>query len=787
MVLEAERHGVVAEVLVLAAALSIQDPRERPAESSARASELHARFADPESDFLAYLNLWRYLREQQKARGSSQFRKMCQAEHLHHLRIREWQDVHTQLRQVVRGIGLQIGPLGKEPDRLGVHRALLAGLLSHVGMLDPDGNEYRGARDARFVIAPGSALGKRRPKWVVAAELVETNRLRARTVAQVQPQDIERAATHLVSRRIGDPWWDEGRGAALATERVTLFGLPLVTDRTVPLDRIDPAEARRLFIRSALVDGDWDSQHAFVAANQHQVAAVVELEQRARRDLLVDDDALAAFFDARLPADVTTVRRFDRWWKDARQSDPDWLTFTPADLIEPTSAPLDVTGYPDRWPVGDARLALSYLHDPASELDGVVVDVPLELLDRVGDAGLDWQVPGHRRALFIALLRTLPKDLRRHHTPAAEVAGEVLETIGPPDGPLLEVLASALTQRPGVAVGPHHLDLGAVPAHLRVTFRAIDPSGRPLAWSKDLAALRRRLAERVRQALAAAAPIDEVTGATSWVFGTIPPTVTVTHAGLVVAGHPALVDEGESVSLRVLASDHEQRTAMWGGTRRLLLLQLGAPLRTLDRALPAPTKLALARSDRLSAADAYRECAAAAVDQLLVSLGGPVWDPEAFRTLLGSVREGFATASVSSARFVAEILTSAAAVDAVLATMLTPAPDESVLDARAHLDRLLHRGWVGTAGFDRLPDLARYVRALEHRVGRARTQPDRDRRHLEAVQALEHDYRAVASRDGDGRVRAMLEELRVSVFAQSVGAKGGVSEVKVRAAVVALF
>ena len=783
MVLEADRHGVVAEVLVLAAALSIQDPRERPTGHEQAAQELHRRFADPESDFLSYLKLWRYLREQQHERGSSQFRKMCKAEHLHHLRIREWQDVHTQLRQVARGIGLEVRPLAEEPDREAIHRSLLAGLLSHIGMLQADGNEYRGAREARFVIAPGSALGRRRPKWVMAAELVETNRLRARTVAQIQPDRIEQVAGHLVARSHDEPWWEVERGAAMTTERVSLYGLPIISGRRIQLDRVDSGAAREMFLRHALVDGDWDGHHAFVQANSDQVADVVALEDRVRRDLLVDDDALFGFFDERVPAEVTTARRFDRWWAGERPRRPDLLTYSAADLIEPGAGRVDLFGFPDTWPLGEVRLPLTYVLDPSSDLDGLVVDVPLTLLDRVGTAGLDWQVPGRRLELVTALLRTLPKDLRRHHTPAPDVARELLYEVGPDDGPLPEALARALSRRGGHAVAPHHLDLGSVPTHLRVTYRAVDGTGQPLAWSKDLLALRRRLAERVRESLAAAAPLDEVVAATSWVFDDIPRTVTVAHAGHVVTGHPALVDEGESVGLGVLPTEAEQRTAMWGGTRRLLLLQLGFPLRTLDKALPDTTKLALAASPRVSAAEAYRECAAAAVDQLLVEHGGPAWEADSFRALLVQVRAGFAAAGVSSARLVAEILDRAAAVDARLSTMLTPAHDDSVLDAQAHLDRLLHRGWISTAGFDRLPDLARYLRALEHRVDKASTQPERDRQHIAGLRALEREYRQVAARDTDGRVRTMLEELRVSVFAQVVGAKGSVSEAKVRVAI----
>ena len=787
MIVESDRHGVVAEVLVIAAALSIQDPRERPSGEEEAAAQHHRRFADPDSDFLAYLNLWRYLRDRQRELGSSAFRRLCRQEHLHHLRVREWQDVHSQLRQVALGIGLTVTRIPEVPDRTAVHRALLAGLLSHVGMLDPDGGDYRGAREARFVLAPSTGLGRRRPKWVVAGELVETNRLRGRTVAQIEPGDIERVGGSVLTYSYEEPWWDAERGEAMTTERATLYGLPVVTDRRKAVAAVDPARARAMFLRHALVDGDWDgSPYAFVRANQEQVAAVVDLEARVRRDLLVGDDDLVAFFDARIPRDVTSARRFGAWWRKAERERPELLTYTPSDLLD-RAAPLpDLADFPDTWPVGTARLRLDYVLDPGSDLDGVVLDVPLPLLDVVERAGLDWQVPGHRREMATALIRSLPKELRRKHTPAGEAAADVLSRIGPGDGPLLEVLAGALSDRGGQPLAPHHLDLGAVPGHLRVTYRAVDDAGRPLAWSKDLAALRRRLADRVRDALAAASPVEEVHGATAWVFGAIPETVTVDHAGHSITGHPALVDEGDAVGLAVLPSDAEARAAMWGGTRRLLLLQLGSPLRTLDRALPNATKLALAASDRATAADVYRACAAAAVDQLLVEHGGPARDEAGFAALLADARRGFAHRAVRLVELVRQGLDHAAAVDAALATMLTPAHDETVLDARAQLDRLLRRGWIEDAGFDQLPDVVRYLAALDHRVQKARTQPDRDRRHIAGIQRLEQEYREVAGRDTTGAVRTMLDELRVSTFAQSVGARGGPSEQKVRAALARL-
>jgi ATP-dependent helicase HrpA len=707
---------------------------------------------------------------------------MCQAEHLHHLRVREWQDVHSQLRQVALGLGLTVHPLTEEPDRDGIHLALLSGLLSQVGVLDPDGREYRGAREARFTIAPGSSLGRRRPSWVMAAELVETDRLRARTVAAISPDRIERVAGHLVTRAHDEPWWDPERGAAMTTERVSLYGLPLVTGRRVAYERVDRAGARALFLRHALVDGDWTTHHAFVVANQAAVAEVLDLEDRVRRDLLVDDETLWRFFDRRVPQDITTARRFDRWWRDARLQDADLLTYRQEDLLEPGAGPIDLTGFPDTWSSGELRLPLTYVRDPGHDLDGVTVDVPLALLDRVAGAGLDWQVPGHRRELVTALLRTLPKALRRHATPAPDVAAELLDASDPADGPLVEVLATALARRTGVAVVPTDLDVAALPGWLRVTYRAVDAHGRPVAWSKDLGALRRKLRDRIQQAVAAAAPLEERTGLTAWTVGDLPREVEAVHAGHAVTAYPALVDEGAAVGLRVLATPAEQASAMWAGTRRLLLLAVGAPLRTLDRGLPNATKLALAGSAHTTAAAAYREVAEAAVDQLLLEAGGPVWDEASFSTLASQVRAGFAPTALALATTVGEIVATATRVEARLDAMVAAQLDETVVDVRTHLQRLLHAGWITAAGADRLPDVARYVRAVEHRVERAATKPDRDRARIAEVQALEHAYRAVAAHDLDGSVRWMLEELRVSTFAQSIGAKGSPSPQRLRAA-----
>ena len=786
MILEAGEHGCVAEVMVIAAGMSIQDPRERPREAQQAAADLHKRFDVDDSDFLSYLHLWRYLRAQQQDKGSSAFRRMCKAEHLHHLRIREWQDLHAQLRQIARGIGLEVRPLADDHDGDAIHQSLLSGLLSQIGLWDEERKEYCGARETRFVVAPGSALGKRRPKWVMAGELVETNRLRARTLAPVRPELLEKLAAHLVTRSHGEPWWDEIRGAAMTEERVMLYGLPVVARRRIGYERVDPTDARHMFITYALVRGEWDGPHPFLHANQDRIIDVLALEHRVRRDLLVAETTLERFFDDRLPEDVTTARRFDRWWKHEQRTAPDLLSMAMEDLIDPSVGDISPEAFPEWVRVAAVDLPLTYTDDPASDLDGLTMDVPLLLLDEVEAARLDWLVPGMREELVTALLRALPKETRRLAGPAADVARTILDDVGPVAGPILEVVGRSLSTRVGQPVRWSAGVLADLPPHLRVTYRVVDELGRPLAWSKDLTALRARMTTRLREALAAAAPLQEVAGLRTWAVGAIPRTVEASHAGATVTGYPALVDEGDAVGLRVLPSSSEQRGAMWGGTRRLLLLGLGSPLRTIDRGLSNAAKLAITKSERTSAAEVYREVAEAAVDHLLLAAGGPVWDEHAFDSLMATVKAQFASAAIDAASTVGEILAASSSVDTRLHSLLSAALDDTVLDVRAHLDRLLHRGWITAAGSDRLVDVQRYVRAIEHRVGKAVAQPDRDRMRITSIQRLEREYAVVRSRDRDGSVRWMLEELRVATFAQSIGAHGGASEQKVRKALAAL-
>jgi ATP-dependent helicase HrpA len=609
MVIEADRAGCLSEMLVVTAALSIQDPRERPADQQDRAQQLHARFADPRSDFVTYLNLWRYLREQQKALPSSAFRRLCHSEMLHYLRVREWQDLVSQLRRVAKDIGLSVprGPIPEETDADRLHQALLAGLLSHIGLRDGERRDYLGARGARFSLWPGSVLARRPPDWVMAAELVETSRLFGRVAAHVRPEWAERLAGHLVSRSYSEPHWSRRRGAVIAYERVTLYGLPLVTGRAVPYASVDPVLSRELFIREALVGGDWTAHHRFVSANAERVAEVERLEARTRRrDLLAGEQARYDFFDARVPPDVVSQRHFDRWWKQTRGESPDLLTYDDSVLLAADQDTVDEEAFPDTWRSGDVDLPVTYQFEPGHEADGVTVHVPLAVLGQLDPSQFSWQVPGLRPELVTALIRALPKSIRRSYVPAPNFAAAALsalrDRVG--HGDLRTALADALQDMGGSRIQPDEWDVDRLPSHLRVRFAVhagSDASGAVVATGDDLAALAERLAPRTADALgeatASVGPDVRRRGLRTWAPGEppeLPVVVEVQRAGATVHAYPALADDGDSVSVQVLGSAHEARRSHGQGLRRLLALGLPDPSTAALRSLGNQQRLVLA-------------------------------------------------------------------------------------------------------------------------------------------------------------------------------------------------
>ncbi len=789
MIVQADTEGCVREILVLAAALSIPDPRERPSDHEEAARQKHARFADEHSDFVSFLNLWRYLREQREARSGNAFRRMCREEFLHYLRVREWQDLAGQLRSIARDMGITESDEPADHDR--VHAALIAGLLGHVGLREGDSREYAGARNSRFVLAPGSVLTKRPPRWIVVSELVETSRLYGRVAARIEPESVERLAGHLVQRTYSEPHWDERRGAATAYERVTLYGLPLVAHRRIGYAGVDPELARELFIRHALVEGEWQTRHHFFRDNQALRAELAELEDRARRrDLLATDDEIYAFYDARIPVEVTSARHFDSWWKKARHRTPDLLRLTRDDLLRAAAN----DEQPDSWHAGDLALPVTYRFEPGASDDGVTVHVPVDVLARLGDEEFAWQVPALREELVTALIRSLPKDLRRNFVPAPDTARAVLARLSPGQEPLLTGLQRELHARSGVLVPIDAFDLAKLPSHLRVTFAVEAQDGTQLARGKHLGALQEELAAPARAAVASAvAGHWQRSGLRTWPddLDELPDVVERRSGEHVVRGFPALVDAGDTVDIAVFATAAEQADAMRAGVRRLLRLTVPSPVRAVERSLTTRARLVLNANPDGTLAELLDDCADAAVDALAPD---PVRTRDGFAALAERTRAELVAATGAIVTDVERVLAAAHDVRLALPADPPPAQRPAVEDIRRQFRQLLPRGFVTATGATHLRDLARYVTAIGRRLDQLSRDVDTDHGRMLRVQTVERAYEELLQALPPGRAAAddvrdvgrLVEELRVSLWAQQLGTARRVSEQRIYRAIDAI-
>ncbi len=894
MIVEAGARGSVKEVMVLAAALTIQDPRERPsADQPAKqqqAAEKHKRFVDENSDFTAYLNLWRYLQEKQDELSSTQFRKLCRTEFINYLRVREWQDLFQQLRQLAKplGITLPAGPVDPVGLHEQIHISLLSGLLSNIGLFDQRKREYAGARGTRFAVFPGSALFKKSPDWVMAAELVETSRLWARVVARIDPLWAEQVAPHLVKRTYSEPHWSRKMGSVMAYEKVTLYGVPIVPQRRINYGRIDREVARELFIRHALVEGDWKTHHTFFSRNQARLGEVEELENRLRRrDLRVDDETLFEFYDQRIGPDVASERHFDTWWKNARQDHPDLLDFDPEQLLSEDAAELDESAFPSTWHQAGFELPLTYEFSPLTPgaHDGVTVTIPVLFLNQLDPKPFRWQIPGQRVELVTALIKSLPKQVRKNFVPAPDVARTAVAALGadfdPAQDELEASLELALRRLRGHIVPPGSWNWSAVPAHLLMMFRIVDAGGRVLDESRDLEALRESLAPAVSRAIAqsfgatpgslrpaggpsrgshggagtgpagrqtlrrgggrvvsadasstggpsaigagsragaasraddpassgsrssaaagtagsrtgvavAEAPaVTERAGETAWVFGTVDREVSRDVAGHRVTGYPAVVDEGSSVGLRVFPTPGEQATVMRAGIIRLLSLRIPSPAKYVLEHLSNTEKLTFSQNPHGSVAELIRDCSLAAIDKLVPE--ELPWTEEAFTSLYEQVRAELIDTVFTVTGTVEKVLSSNRRIQKQLRGTTSLALITALNDVRSQLEHLVFPGFVAATGYAQLAHLPRYLRAIEVRLEKLPTNVQRDGIDMAAIQRLEDEYDdAVASlaagRHRPGslvRVRWMIEELRVSLFAQDLGTAYSVSEKRVRTA-----
>ncbi|EER47692.1 ATP-dependent RNA helicase HrpA [Actinobacillus minor NM305] len=787
MVIEAAKNGSLHEVMMIVSALSIQDPRERPQEKQQSADDKHRRFADKESDFLAFVNLWHFIQEQQKELTKNQFRKLCQKDYLNYLRVREWQDIYHQLRLAVREMGL---PINSEPANYQqIHTALLSGLLSHIGLKDNEKMHYLGARNAHFYLFPNSVLFKKQPKWVMAAELVETTKLWGRMVARIEPEWVEPLAKHLTKSSYSEPRWAKSKGAVVADEKVSLYGIPIVTSRPVMYGAIDPIVSREIFIRSALVEGEWHNNYKFFKENNRLIKEIEELEHKSRRrDILVDEQVLFEFYDQRIGTDVVSSKHFDSWWKKASQKDPELLNFEKSFLMNDNANKVSELDFPNFWYQGSLKLKLSYQFEIGQDHDGVTVHIPLPLLNQIELEGFDWQIPGLRHELVVSLIKSLPKAMRRNFVPAPNYAEAFLGKAEPFAKPLLESLTYELRRMTGVTVDPELWDLTQLPPHLRMTFRVIDEKGKKIAESENLDELKFQLKDQVQNTLSNIADDGiEQSGVHLWNFADLPQFYEQKKQHFSVKAYPAIVDEKESVGIKLFETEFEQARAMQAGLRRLLLLNVPSPIKYLHEKLPNKAKLGLYFAPFGKVLELIDDCIACAVDKLIEEFGGFVWSEEKFNELHEHVRANLNDTTAEIALQVEKCLTLAFELNKRMKGKMDFTMAFAMSDIKAQLAGLIYPEFVTKTGHQRLADLHRYLTAIDKRLDKLLVDTNADRAKMLRVEQVQEAYKQLLAKlpkskaipDEVLEIRYMIEELRVSLFAQQLGTKYPISDKRI--------
>ena len=775
MIVAAERESCLSEILVIAAALEVDDPRERPFDRAEAADRAHERFHDEQSDFLALLKVWRHFEESIQHRKSN--RKLAQELHeqfLSQRRLREWRDVHHQLAALVGEMSMRVNEKPATYEQL--HRALISGLLGNVGTKGEEAGEYLGARGIRFAIFPGSGLRKKQPKWVLAAELVETSRLYARLAARIEPEWVEACAGGLAKKHHFDPHWEKERAMVAAYERVTLYGLTLVPRRRVHYGPINPEEAREVFIRGALVRGEYETRAPFFAHNRQLRKDVEALEHKARRrDVLVSDEAIYAFYDAVIPPGIVNGAGFEQWREQAERANPKFLFMTRDYLMRHAAAEITEAQFPERLRAGDVELKLSYRFEPGHALDGVTATVPLHLLNQLDAQQFEWLVPGLIREKLAALFKALPKQLRRHLTPPAQHVTAFLterergEERGERSA-LSEALARYVQRAAGEPVAAYAWDSAELPAHLRMNFRVVDEAGRELAAGRDLAALRTQLGQAAQLTFATTDTGIEKSGIRAWDFGELPAEIAFTRGGRKLTGYPALVDEGDSVAIRLFDTRAAADGAMRGGVLRLVRLALKEQMKQLDKNLPGFTQAALLLRGVASPEELKDDLVSAIADRAFIGEDELPRGEKAFEDLKQRARARLPAVREAGSRLFAAI---ADEYQRVTTARALPQP---AADVRAQLARLIYRGFLGATPWERLHDLPRYLKAAQRRLEKHAENPERDARHAASVAELWQRYEERAARlrragQPDPRLEAFrwhIEELRVSLFAQEL-------------------
>ena len=785
MVLTADGLGALREVIIIVAALSIQDPRERPQEKRGAADEKHGRFDDPDSDFIAFLNLWNYLEEQQSELSNSQFRKLCQKDFLAYMRIREWQDIVYQLSTVCNEMGMKATTNVADSER--IHQSLLSGMLSHIGFKD-EKQIYKGARNSQFHIFPGSGLFKKSPKWIMSAELVETSKLYARINARIDLKWVEGFAQHLVKRSYSEPHWEKKPGAVIAFEQQTLYGLLIVNKRRCVYSNIDPKVSRELFIRSALVEQELGQNEGFLHYNQELIEDIQVLENKSRRrDILVDEQTLFEFYDKKIPQDVNNRAAFNKWWKGQKQKDKRFLHMSREELMQHDADHVTEFDYPDTWQQENLLLPLAYHFDPGQAVDGVAVQIPVALLNQVQETGFDWHIPAFRHELICALIKSLPKTIRRNFVPAPNYADAVLAAIEPMQGNLIDAISTRLLRMTGVRVEPDAWDLSTLAPHLRLQFEVRDEHDKLLARGLNLSKLKAQLQGKVTDTLSKVADKGiEKADLTEWSFGELPSSYVKKQGQYEIKAFPALVDKKDSAAVELFDNEHKAQQAHQQGLRRLVLLNVPSPIKYLQQNLPNKSKLGLYFNPFGKVNDLIDDCIAAAVDSLLTKYGN-IRTADAFEKAKEQIRGELGDTVVEIATQVEQVLSIAHGLNKRMKGRVDLTMITAHGDIKSQLQSLVFKGFVSQHGAAKMTDLIRYLKAIERRLEKLPVDPNRDRLCVLELEKVAEQYQKLANKIPKGMpipeeisaIFWMQQELRVSLFAQTLGTPYPVSAKRV--------
>lgn len=806
MILAGAELGCLREVLIVSAALNIQDPRERPRDAQQKADDLHRRFRDDRSDFVGLLRLWDFVREAER-KGKSSLRRACKESFLSFVRVREWGELHRQLEDIVRELRIEQKPRRATSEGVAdtdaLHRALLTGLLSKVGKWNAENRIYMGAKQTRFAIHPSSALARKPPAWIMAFELVETTQLFARMTARIEPDWLLEAGAHLLKRSYSDPHWSEKSARASIKEHITLFGLSISRDQHVDYASVAPAEARRMFLEHALVRGEYKTRGSFQQKNQELLAEVARLRDKARRsDMLADDDALLAFFDRRVGEDVVNGKTFEIWREKAEKDDPRILHLSVDDVFTGEQR-LRADDYPDAITLHGAKLPLTYRFDPSADDDGITVTVPLVLLPQLDPGELDWTIPGWHEQKIAALLYELPRAIRRDialgESEIPKLAKEIASRLTPFDGPMLPALARAIASISGAGVSTDAFRLDAVPAYLRLGCRVVDENGKTVAQGRDIDALFRAHGARARavwkQAVVAPSSSSswERKGVTSWDFGELPPFVTRRVGTLDVRSYPAIVDRGTSVDLVLLESSDAAEVSSRAGVLRLLALATRQTISSVAPRLPPafirPNGAMLSRTET----DAFRAMVTMRIVELAFELGEDATLPRDKASFDALVRNGAPRIAPAFRAFADAITPAAAELDKTLAALRSasrhPSGTRASADIYEQLEHLFPGDLMSWVPLARLEHYPRYLRAAQARLQRALSDPRKDADKLAPFTPLWTAFldRRAKARDQEmaRSLRWLFEELRVSIFAPELKTPVPVSVAKVKEALAA--